>query len=111
MSTAQDMIGAVERRSKLLESKNMKLKIKILSTMYAQEIVSNQQSVASGSGVLNLDLPVPSTSTTIPMLTSMPGGPQVISTTVGGPKPGLTPFSGPQGGCRVSFGSVFDAHH
>ena len=110
LSTTQEKIGAAKRRSELLESKNMKLEqdVEELSTMYAQEIVSNQQPIASGSGVPNPHLTMAITSTTRLVSASMPGCPQVIPTIVGSPEAGPTPFSAPQGDRCVSFGSVFD---
>ena len=56
LSAAQDKIGAVERRTKLLEQKNEYLQKELDSWNEdtPQEFTSNVQSVASGSGILLL---------------------------------------------------------
>ena len=113
LSTAQDKIGAAERRTKLLEQKNENLQKELDSWNEDRppEFTSNLQSVASGSGLPHFGMPVSHPSVAMSAPVSMPviGGPQVSPIPMGGPPLGSTPFGGPQGNRRVSFGSVFDA--
>ena len=113
LSTAQDKIGAAERRTKLLEQKNENLQKELDSWNEdtPPEFTSNLQSVASGSGLPHFGMPVSHPSVAMSAPVSMPviGGPQVSPILLSDPTGDTTPFGGPQGNRRVSFGSVFDA--
>ncbi|MCV6576723.1 MAG: hypothetical protein OIF58_13400, partial [Cohaesibacter sp.] len=113
LSTAQDKIGAAERRTKLLEQKNENLQKELDSWNEdtTPEYTTNVQSVASGSGLPYFGMPVSQPYVAMSAPVSMPviGGPQVSPIPMSGPTLGPTPFGGPQGNCRVSFGFIFDA--
>ena len=112
LSAAQDKIGAAKRRTQLLEQKNENLQKELDSWNEdtTPEFTSNLQSVASGSGLHSFGMTVSQPYVAMSSLVSMPviGGPQVIPIPMSGPTLGPTPFGGPQGNCRVLFGSVFD---
>ena len=109
LSAAQDKIGAIERRTKLLEQKNEYLQKELDSWNEdtTLEVTSNLQSVASGSGIpsIGMTVSVPPIAMSSPVI----GGPPVTPIPMSGPTLGPIPFGGPQGNRRVSFGSVFDA--
>ena len=113
LSTAQDKIGAAERRTQLLEQKNDNLQKELNSWNEepTPEVTSNLQFVASGSGLPYFGMPVSQPYGTMSSPISLPviGGPQVSPIPMSGPTMCPTPFGGPQGNRRVSFGSVFDA--
>ena len=113
LSAAQDKIGAAKRRTQLLEQKNENLQKELDSWNEdtTTEFTSNVQSVASGSGLPSFGMPVsqPYVAMSAPISIPVIGGPQVNPIPMSGPTLGSTPFGGPQGNRRVSFGSVFDA--
>ena len=113
LSAAQDKIGAVERRTQVLEQKNENLQRELDSwnEEATPEFTSNLQSVASGSGLPSFGMIVsqPYIAMASPVSILVIGGPQVSPISMSGPTLGPTPFGGPQGNRRVSFGSVFDA--
>ena len=106
LSTAQDQIGAAERRSQLLEQKNTRLEhdVDTGKNRLAQETVVNQQNVTSGSGVSPVEQTVPITSASGSMAT-----PYIPHSVLNEPLEGPWLTGGEQRGRRVSFGSVFDA--
>ena len=113
LSAAQDKIGAAERRTKLLEEKNENLQKELNSwnEETTPEYTSNVQSVASGSGLPYFGMPVsqPDVAMSSPVSLPVISGPQMSPMPMSGSALGSTPFGGPQGNRRVSFGSVFDA--
>ena len=76
-----------------------------------QDLTSNLQFVASGSGIPSIGTIATLPAIAMPPLVSMPmiGGPQVTPIPMSGPPLGPTLFGGPQSSHRVSFGFVFDA--
>ena len=113
LSTAQDTLGAAERRTKLLEQKNENLQKELDSWNEdtTPEYTSNVQSVASSSGLPYFGMLVSQPYVAMSAPISMPviGGPQVSPILMSDPTGDPAPFGGPQGNRRVSFGSVFDA--
>ena len=113
LSAAQDKIGAIERRTKLLEQKNEYLPKELDSWNEdtTPEFTANLQAVASGSGIPSMGMTVSLPTVSMQPSVSMPviGGPQVTPIPTSGPTLGPTPFGGPQSNHGVSFGSVFDA--
>ena len=84
-SVAQDQIGATERRSLLLEQKNIRLEqdVDTRKTIMAQEIASNQQLAASGNGVQASERTVTTLSVAILASLGMFGEPQTRQTLIG----------------------------
>ena len=114
LSAAQDKIGAAERKSTMLESKNKQLETKVASwtTAYNEQMMSQSNPIASGSGVSNTVQMISQALRTVPIssMMTMPLSPPQ------GPLPNIGEVQtenrfplGPQGNRRVSFGSVFDA--
>ena len=114
LSAAQDKIGAIERRSTILESKNKQLETEVASstTAYNEQLTSQSNPIASGSGVSSTVQTMPQVSMTVSIssMMTMPLSPPQ------GPLPSIGEVQadnrfplGPQGNRRVSFGSVFDA--
>ena len=107
LSTAQDKIGAAERRTKLLEQKNENLQKELDSWNEdtPPEFTSNLQFVASGSGLPHFGMPIshPSVATSTPVSMPMIGGPQASPILLSDPTGDITPFGGPQGNRRVSL--------
>ena len=114
LSVAQDKIGATERRSTVLESKNKQLGTKVASwtTAYNEQMMSQSNPITCGSGVSSIaqtmaqaSLAVPISSVmTIPL--SLPQGPLP---SIGEVQANNRFPLAPQGSRRGSFGSVFDA--
>ena len=99
LSTAQDKIGAAERRTKLLEQKNENLQKELDSWNddTTPEYTSNLQSVASGSGLPYFGMPVsqPYVAMSVPVSMPVIGGPQVSPILMSDPTRDTTPFGGP----------------
>ena len=73
LSTAQDKIGAVERRSTTLESKNKQLETEVASwtTAYKEQMMSQSNPIMSDSGVSSTTQKMPQVSMTVPISSVM----------------------------------------
>ena len=73
LSAAQDKIGAAERRRTALESKNKQLETEVASwtTAYNEQMMSQSNPIASGSGVSSTAQTISQVSMTAPISSMM----------------------------------------